>query len=75
MGNELGTGMTHRRGFASLSKERKTEISRAGGIAAHAKGTAHEFSTYEARRASDKARHGHNSVRENVETEAKENRR
>ncbi len=36
------------RGFASMSKERRTELARLGGIAAHAQGTAHEFDSYEA---------------------------
>lgn len=34
---------TSTRGFASLSKERRQEISSKGGRAAHAKGTAHEW--------------------------------
>ena len=40
-----------KRGFASLSVEQRREISKKGGIAAHAAGTAHEFSREEAVRA------------------------
>ena len=42
------------RGFAMLDPEKRREISRRGGIAAHAKGTAHEFTTDEARAAGRK---------------------
>ncbi len=37
------------RGFASLSPERRFEISSKGGKAAHAKGTAHQFTSEEAK--------------------------
>jgi uncharacterized protein len=37
------------RGFASMSPERQREIARKGGKAAHEKGTAHEFTSEEAR--------------------------
>jgi len=40
-----------RRGFASLTDERKREIASMGGKAAHAKGTAHEWSIEQARAA------------------------
>ncbi|MGH7662770.1 MAG: KGG domain-containing protein [Gemmatimonadaceae bacterium] len=43
-----------RRGFASMDREKQREIARKGGKAAHAKGTAHEFSPEEARRAGRK---------------------
>ena len=42
------------RGFARLSPEQRHEISRLGGKAAHAKGTAHEFTHEEAQRAGRK---------------------
>lgn len=42
------------RGFASMSPERRAEVSRLGGIAAHQKGTAHEFTTAEAKLAGQK---------------------
>jgi uncharacterized protein len=43
-----------RRGFASMPKERQREIASEGGKAAHAKGTAHEFTSEEAREAGRK---------------------
>lgn len=43
-----------RRGFASMSPERQREIASKGGRAAHAKGTAHEWSPEEARSAGRK---------------------
>lgn len=43
-----------RRGFASMDPEKQREIARKGGRAAHAKGTAHEFSPDEARAAGRK---------------------
>ena len=36
------------RGFAAMSPERQRAIARIGGIAAHKKGTAHEFTSTEA---------------------------
>jgi uncharacterized protein len=38
-----------RRGFASMTSEKQREIASKGGRAAHAKGTAHEWSSDEAR--------------------------
>ena len=43
-----------RRGFASMSPEKQREIARKGGRAAHEKGTAHEWTTDEARAAGRK---------------------
>ena len=43
-----------RRGFASMSPERQKEIASKGGRAAHAKGTAHEWTPDEARTAGRK---------------------
>lgn len=40
---------TSRRGFASMDREKQREIASKGGRAAHAKGTAHEFTSDEAR--------------------------
>lgn len=40
---------SRKRGFAALSAERRKEIARIGGQAAHAQGTAHQFSPDEAR--------------------------
>ena len=42
------------RGFAAMSPEKQREIASLGGKAAHAKGTAHEFSPEEAREAGRK---------------------
>ncbi len=39
------------RGFASMTPERQRAIASAGGRAAHARGTAHEFTPEEARKA------------------------
>ena len=45
-----GSG-TSNRGFASMDPERQRAIASEGGKAAHEKGTAHEFTSEEARRA------------------------
>src|SRR3954452_3154933 len=45
---------TKNRGFASMNAEKQREIARKGGRAAHEKGTAHEFTTDEARAAGRK---------------------
>ncbi len=45
---------TRRRGFAGMSDQRQREIAAQGGRAAHKRGTAHEFSPAEARRAGQK---------------------
>lgn len=45
---------TARRGFASMDPAKQREIASKGGKAAHAKGTAHEFTTDEARLAGSK---------------------
>ncbi|HEV7298167.1 MAG TPA: KGG domain-containing protein [Tepidisphaeraceae bacterium] len=42
------------RGFASMNAERQREIARKGGRAAHEKGTAHQFTSDEARAAGRK---------------------
>jgi uncharacterized protein len=43
-----------RRGFASMDAEKQREIASKGGRAAHEKGTAHEFTSEEAREAGRK---------------------
>jgi len=43
-----------RRGFASMSAEKQREIASKGGRAAHMKGTAHEWTSEEARHAGRK---------------------
>jgi uncharacterized protein len=53
----LNTGTSERkerRGFASMSPEKQREIASKGGRAAHAKGTAHEWTSEEARSAGRK---------------------
>lgn len=49
-GNKQSSG-TKNRGFASMDLQRQREIASEGGKAAHQKGTAHEFTSEEARRA------------------------
>ncbi|UUZ47719.1 KGG domain-containing protein [Massilia sp. B-10] len=54
VGNKQSGGQgsgTSNRGFASMDPERQREIASEGGKAAHEKGTAHEFTSEEARRA------------------------
>src|SRR3954451_15855648 len=64
-GNEEATGETpkepateerrpRRRGFAAMDRDRVREIASKGGKAAHAAGTAHQFSSDEARTAGRK---------------------
>jgi len=43
-------------GFASMTAQRRREVASRGGIAAHLKGTAHEWTRQEAREASLKGR-------------------
>jgi len=47
------TGIS-RRGFASMEPEKQRQIAEKGGRAAHARGTAHEFTSDEAREAGRK---------------------
>ena len=46
--------MAGKQGFASMTKERQREIARKGGRAVHIKGTAHEWTSEEARLAGRK---------------------
>ena len=54
------------RGFASMDPAKRREIAKKGGHAAHQKGTAHEFTSEEARAAGrkggERSRASHNSV-------------
>ena len=57
--NEIGArrregGVKERRGFASMSPEKQRQIASKGGRAAHEKGTAHEWTSEEARSAGRK---------------------
>lgn len=45
---------TSKRGFASMNEEKQRQIASKGGKAAHEKGTAHEFTSEEARAAGRK---------------------
>ena len=45
---------TSNRGFASMDRQKQREIASKGGQAAHKKGTAHEFTSEEAREAGRK---------------------
>ncbi len=54
---------TSRRGFASMDQQRQREIASKGGKAAHLKGTAHEFTSEEARRAGQKGGEAAHKVR------------
>lgn len=47
-------GGSSNRGFASMDEEKQREIASKGGKAAHEKGTAHEFTSEEAREAGRK---------------------
>ena len=47
-------GKTSKRGFASMPVNRRRMIASAGGTAAHKKGTAHQWTSDEARRAGRK---------------------
>jgi general stress protein YciG len=47
-------GAKSNRGFASMDPQRQREIASEGGRAAHEKGTAHEFTSEEAREAGRK---------------------
>jgi general stress protein YciG len=53
-GDAVTTGVKERRGFASMSREKQREIASKGGRAAHQKGTAHEWTSEEARSAGRK---------------------
>jgi general stress protein YciG len=46
---EQSTTQKRRRGFAALSADRQREIASLGGRAAHEKGTAHQWTSQEAR--------------------------
>ena len=50
----INTERKERRGFASMSPEKQREIASKGGRAAHQKGTAHEWTSEEARSAGRK---------------------
>lgn len=53
-GRMVNADRKERRGFASMSPEKQREIASKGGRAAHQKGTAHEWTSEEARSAGRK---------------------
>src|ERR1700739_295153 len=53
--------MTKKRGFASMDASRQRAIASKGGRAAHQKGTAHQFTSEEAREAGRKGGSAHSS--------------
>lgn len=55
-----------KRGFASMDPEKQREIASEGGKAAHEKGTAHEFTSEEAREAGHKGGETVSSDREHM---------
>jgi general stress protein YciG len=57
-------GSSSERGFASMDEDKQREIASKGGKAAHEKGTAHEFTSEEAREA---GRKGGQAVSQNRE--------
>ena len=67
-GGSAGTSRRSNRGFASMDRSKQKEIASKGGKAAHAKGTAHEFDSGEAR---DAGRKGGLAVSQNREHMAK----
>jgi uncharacterized protein len=52
--NQNQGGGSSNRGFASMDEDKQREIASKGGKAAHEKGTAHEFTSEEAREAGRK---------------------
>jgi uncharacterized protein len=64
MASTKSSGGQSKRGFASMDEDKQREIASKGGKAAHEKGTAHEFTSAEAREAGRKggeASHGRSS--------------
>lgn len=57
---------TSKRGFASMDEDKQREIASKGGKAAHAKGTAHEFTSEEAQEAGRKGGEKTSSDRERM---------
>jgi|GEM_PF-653396 len=55
------TGGTSKRGFASMDPQKQREIASKGGRAAHAQGSAHEFTSEEASRAGRRAHESGNA--------------
>ena len=64
--NQNKPGGKSNRGFASMDPQRQREIASEGGRAAHEKGTAHEFTSEEAREAGRKGGQARSANRRNA---------
>lgn len=64
--NQGNAGGKSNRGFASMDPQRQREIASEGGRAAHEKGTAHEFTSEEAREAGRKGGMARSANRRNA---------
>jgi general stress protein YciG len=64
--NQGNPGGKSNRGFASMDPQRQREIASEGGRAAHEKGTAHEFTSEEAREAGRKGGQARSANRRNA---------
>lgn len=67
-GNQGNSGKSNR-GFASMDPQRQREIASEGGRAAHEKGTAHEFTSEEAREAGRKGGQARSQANRNKNSE------
>ena len=67
-GNQGSSGKSNR-GFASMDPARQREIASEGGRAAHEKGTAHEFTSEEAREAGRKGGKARSQANRNKNSE------
>lgn len=67
-GNQASSGKSNR-GFASMDPQRQREIASEGGRAAHEKGTAHEFTSEEAREAGRKGGQARSQANRNKNSE------
>ncbi|KQT12591.1 KGG domain-containing protein [Ramlibacter sp. Leaf400] len=67
--NQGSTGGKSNRGFASMDPERQRQIASEGGKAAHEKGTAHEFTSEEAREAGRKGGQARSANRKKASTQ------
>lgn len=75
MAEEKQRRRSGKQGFASMDPERQREIASKGGKAAHAKGTAHQFTSEEAREAGrkgGKAAHAKGTAHQFTSEEARE---
>jgi general stress protein YciG len=68
--NQGNTSGKSNRGFASMDPQRQREIASEGGRAAHEKGTAHEFTSEEAREAGRKGGQARSANRRNALTQS-----